>query len=238
MERRQIFHDEESRAGSSDLDQSIEVGVCDSDVLESCEIESLRLELNASGAPDDDHSGCIVDSQSLQRSDDALESSPYRAQRLRVAEFLSGEHPSRTGSALFYAAGETCQSDDHPLVPALFGCREEICDVSRLGMLKRVGRRASARQSRSSAGCCSWTCNFRQTIAIENFKQKAAELAKGFGFTGYTLREVAVNANEPGFGPTPRMAMQAKAMSSDASVPVEAGKSTVTVTVSGSVQLR
>jgi predicted secreted protein len=77
-----------------------------------------------------------------------------------------------------------------------------------------------------------------QTQAIERFKAKAAELAKGFGFTGYTLREVAVNANEPGFGPTPRMAMQAKAMSSDASVPVEAGKSTVTVTVSGSVQLR
>jgi predicted secreted protein len=77
-----------------------------------------------------------------------------------------------------------------------------------------------------------------QTLAIERFKSKAAELAKGFGFTGYSLREVAVNANEPGFGPPPRMAMQSKAASADAAVPVEAGKSTVTVTVSGSVQLR
>ncbi|MDB5874165.1 MAG: hypothetical protein JWQ07_3607, partial [Ramlibacter sp.] len=35
-----------------------------------------------------------------------------------------------------------------------------------------------------------------------------------------------------------RMAMEAKAMSSDSPVPVEAGKSTVLVTVSGTVQLK
>jgi predicted secreted protein len=78
-----------------------------------------------------------------------------------------------------------------------------------------------------------------QTIAIERFKAKAAELAKGFGFAGYTLREVAVNANEPGFIPRPRMmAAQAKSADSESAVPVEPGKSTVVVTVSGSVQLR
>jgi predicted secreted protein len=78
-----------------------------------------------------------------------------------------------------------------------------------------------------------------QAIAIERFKARAAELAKGFGFGGYTLREVAVNANEPGF-PRPRMMQMEKASiaSSDAAVPVEAGKSAVVVTVSGSVQLR
>jgi predicted secreted protein len=78
-----------------------------------------------------------------------------------------------------------------------------------------------------------------QTVAIEKFKAKAAELARGFGFTGYTLREVAVNANEPGFVPKMRMAAQGAAVSSaESSVPVEPGKSTVVVTVSGSVQLR
>jgi len=77
-----------------------------------------------------------------------------------------------------------------------------------------------------------------QGIAIENFKQKAAELAKGFGFGGYTLREVSVNASDN--GPRPRMmAMQAKAsFSSDSAVPVEAGKTSVVVNVSGSVQLK
>ena len=39
--------------------------------------------------------------------------------------------------------------------------------------------------------------------------------------------------------PRPRMmAMEAKAVTADAPVPVEAGRSTVVVTVSGSVQLR
>ena len=78
-----------------------------------------------------------------------------------------------------------------------------------------------------------------QAIAIERFKAKATELAKGFGFSGYTLREVAVNANDQGYPRPPRMmAMEMKSAQADAPVPVEAGKSSVVVTVSGSVQLR
>ncbi len=78
-----------------------------------------------------------------------------------------------------------------------------------------------------------------QTLAIDNFKQKAAELARGFGFSGYTLREVAVNANQSS-PMRPRMvAMEAKSMSAlDGAVPVEAGKASVIVNVSGSVQLK
>ncbi|MET3916650.1 putative secreted protein [Variovorax sp. OAS795] len=77
-----------------------------------------------------------------------------------------------------------------------------------------------------------------QTIAIENFKQKATTLAKGFGFSGYTLREVSVNANEGGPIRPRAMAAQAKSFSADAPVPVEAGKTSVVVNVSGSVQLK
>ena len=79
-----------------------------------------------------------------------------------------------------------------------------------------------------------------QTQAIEQFKARAAELAKGFGFANHSLREVAVNSNEMSPGPRPRMmAAEAKAASfSDSAVPVEAGKAQVTVNVSGSVQMR
>ena len=77
-----------------------------------------------------------------------------------------------------------------------------------------------------------------QAQAIERFKAKAGELAKAFGFAGYTLREVAVNTNEPGFMPRMRMMAQDAKMASAEAVPVEPGKSAVTVTVSGSVQLR
>ena len=77
-----------------------------------------------------------------------------------------------------------------------------------------------------------------QTMAIDNFKQKALELAKGFGFAGYTLREVSVNANEGGPIRPRMMAAQAKSFAADAPVPVEAGKTTVVVNVSGAVQLK
>ncbi|WP_295523979.1 SIMPL domain-containing protein [uncultured Pseudacidovorax sp.] len=78
-----------------------------------------------------------------------------------------------------------------------------------------------------------------QARAIENFRQKAATLAQNFGFSGYTLRQVSVNGQQD-FAPRPRMmAAEAMAFKADAApVPVEAGKTTVTVNVSGSVQLK
>ena len=78
-----------------------------------------------------------------------------------------------------------------------------------------------------------------QTIAIDRFKAKALDISKSFGFTGYTLREVSINANDQNFQPRPRaMAMMAKSAESDSPVAVEAGKSTVLVSVNGSVQMR
>jgi len=78
-----------------------------------------------------------------------------------------------------------------------------------------------------------------QSVAIDNFKQRADELAKGFGFSGYTLREVSVNAHLGGPVQPRMMAMEAMAKAaSDAPVPIEAGKANVVVNVSGSVQLK
>jgi predicted secreted protein len=78
-----------------------------------------------------------------------------------------------------------------------------------------------------------------QAMAIERFKARATEIARGFGFSSYTLREVSVNANDQGFAPRPRMvAMSAKVAMDESAVPVEAGKTSVVVTVAGSVQLK
>jgi predicted secreted protein len=80
-----------------------------------------------------------------------------------------------------------------------------------------------------------------QAQAIERFRARATEVAKGFGFAGYTLREVSISSTDQGNDMVVRprmMAMEAKAAASDAPVPVEAGKSMVNVTVSGSIQLR
>lgn len=80
-----------------------------------------------------------------------------------------------------------------------------------------------------------------QSLAIEAFKARAQEIAKSFGFSGYTLREVSINASDQGFVPRPMM-MQARAKMADAvsgeATPVEAGKTMVLVNVSGSVQMK
>jgi predicted secreted protein len=77
-----------------------------------------------------------------------------------------------------------------------------------------------------------------QLAAIERFKAKAAELAKGFGFTGYSLREVSVNSNDQDSPRPLRMASASVSQAPGSPLPVEAGKSAVTVIVSGSVQLK
>ncbi len=78
-----------------------------------------------------------------------------------------------------------------------------------------------------------------QAQAIASFKAKAADIAHGFGFADYSLREVSVGSVDQPMGPVPRMmAMSAKGMAADAALPMESGKSLVVVTVSGAVQLK
>lgn len=74
--------------------------------------------------------------------------------------------------------------------------------------------------------------------AIARYRANAADIARQFGYEGYTLREVHVSSSEPSL-PMPRVrAMSAAAAPSmDESLPVEAGKGMVSVVVSGSVQL-
>jgi predicted secreted protein len=72
--------------------------------------------------------------------------------------------------------------------------------------------------------------------AITAYRAKAAEYARQFGYAGYALREVTVGASEPPGPPIPMMRATAATMEA-APLPVEAGKATVTVTVSGTVRL-
>jgi predicted secreted protein len=76
-----------------------------------------------------------------------------------------------------------------------------------------------------------------QAQAIAQFRSNAGDVAKGFGFSDYTLGEVHIGAETP--APMVRQRMLASAsMASDAPIAAEGGTSQVTVTVSGSVQLK
>jgi predicted secreted protein len=76
--------------------------------------------------------------------------------------------------------------------------------------------------------------------AIARYRAKAADYAKQFGYSGYSIREVNVSTNEP--GPVYRPQMMMKTMAAPAptedALPVEAGKGTVTVNVNGTVQMK
>lgn len=77
------------------------------------------------------------------------------------------------------------------------------------------------------------------TQAIARFKARAGDVAKAFGYSGYQLGEVNVSGNEGGVMAMPR-AMAMKAVSSsmaDESLPTEAGKARVTISVNGSIVL-
>lgn len=75
--------------------------------------------------------------------------------------------------------------------------------------------------------------------AIQAFRGKAQDTAKAFGFANYTLGEVHIQSTEPGFEgrPVPMLARAVMADAASAPLPVEPGKGSVTVTVSGHVFL-
>jgi predicted secreted protein len=73
--------------------------------------------------------------------------------------------------------------------------------------------------------------------AITKFRARAGDYAKQFGYASYAVREVNIGTSEPGIvQPLVRSRMVASS-TGDESIPVEAGKATVTVSVNGSVQL-
>jgi predicted secreted protein len=74
--------------------------------------------------------------------------------------------------------------------------------------------------------------------AIAAFRQQAQAATQAFGYKSYTVREVNVTRSGAN-SPRPMMRMMRNAAASPAldSVPVEAGRTTVTVGVAGSVQM-
>ncbi len=73
--------------------------------------------------------------------------------------------------------------------------------------------------------------------AIERFRERASAVTRAFGMGSYTLREVQVSGDEPVQPMRQVMRTQASMAMADTALPVEAGNATVTITVSGTVQL-
>lgn len=114
-------------------------------------------------------------------------------------------------------------------------------DVAGVGVL--AGRLSSLAVTRVSQGLSR---EAREQVegevaaqAIARFRARAEAYAKQFGFAAFTIREVNVSGGDMAGGPVPMVRMNAMAAggAADAPQPIEAGRTTVTVTVSGSVQM-
>jgi predicted secreted protein len=73
--------------------------------------------------------------------------------------------------------------------------------------------------------------------AIARFRAKAAQVAQQFEHAGHSVREVTVSESEPALMPQDAPRVRSMAAFSETALPVEAGKTTVTVNVIGSVQM-
>ena len=172
----------------------------------------------------------VVQSQLKSALDAALQEAKKQAQPgqldVRTGNFNLSPRYTREGKISGWQgrAELVLEGRDFPRITQAAG-RITTLNVEHVGFdLSREQRERSASEA--------------QKLAIDSFRQKAAELARGFGFADYSLREVSVNDSHESGGRPRMMAAQAKSFASDAPVPVEAGKTTVVVMVSGSVQLR
>ena len=79
-----------------------------------------------------------------------------------------------------------------------------------------------------------------QALAIDRFKSRAKEVARGFGFSDFQVREISISsADEGGDRPMRAMAMESKSfVSGSQGVAVQPGMSRVSVSVSGTVGLK
>lgn len=75
--------------------------------------------------------------------------------------------------------------------------------------------------------------------AIQEYRARATELARQFGYGGYILGEVSVHSSQQDGSPRPAMyrAQKAEMAMADEPVPTEPGKGVISATVSGSVRL-
>ena len=77
-----------------------------------------------------------------------------------------------------------------------------------------------------------------QKMAVDDFRAKAQLLTEQFGFATYTLDNIQVTAANEFARPMRAMAMESNIMAKSASpIPVEAGETTITMHVNGTIQM-
>jgi len=156
-----------------------------------------------------------------------------------------GQLAVRTGAfSLFPRYANPSKPGAAPAISGWQGQAELVLDGRDIGAISQLaGRLSGLTVSRVQPGLSREARDQAETEvaaqAIAQFKARAEAYARQFGFASYSLREVTVGGGElsaPQPQPMFRAAM-AKVMSADESQPLAPGQTTVSVSVSGSIQL-
>jgi predicted secreted protein len=201
----------------------------------------LRLTASASLEPVQDRVELTLavqqegqDAAALQR---ALEQVLGKALERARPEAVPGQVEVSTGTFQVHP-----RYDNEGRIRAWSGRAELLLSGGELARLSSLAARLPGLQLSQvkwslSPGLREATLDQVQAQAVQLFRAKAQALAQQFGFRDYLLGEVQVSDGEP--VPAVPALMARSAMAADASsVPLAAGRGKVSVTVSGSVQLR
>jgi predicted secreted protein len=114
-------------------------------------------------------------------------------------------------------------------------------DFNALGSL--VGRLSQSLQIAGSSFEISPELRAQESTALiergaRAFQDKALAASRAFGYTGYSVREVTVGNAGQSFSPRALMRADSGVSASSSPLPIESGPVTLTVTVSGSLQMR
>ena len=175
----------------------------------------------------------VVQSQLRQALDAAL-ADARKAQRPGQLDFRSGQ---------FSVFPRYQQGPGKPSISGWQGQAELVLEGRDVAAISQLAGRLTGMNVVRVAFSLSKEARERATAevsaeAIGRFGARASAMARQFGFAGYSLREVTVGGGE-GPGMVVQQSLRSMATSSAAPEvqPVAPGKSTVSVTVSGSVQM-
>jgi predicted secreted protein len=215
-------------AGVAQADQPPPAGVVNLTATASVEVTKDLMSVTLSTTRDGPDANAVQ--TALKQALDAALAEARRAARPGLVEVQTGNfslYPRYTNKGVMAgwqgSAELLVEGRDMPAIAQLVG-RISSLTVQRVGY--GLSRELRERSEAEVTG-----------QAIARYRAKAADYAKHFGYTGYTIREVSVTASEPPGGPIPMMRAKTMAMQEDAALPIEAGKAPVSVTVGGTVQM-
>lgn len=207
------------------------------------------LQLSAEASAEVPQDMLAITLQLLREGSDAaaVQSQLRQALEAALAEARKAQRPGQVDvrSGAFSVYPRYGQNQPKPVISGWQGQAELVLEGRDLTAISQLaGRLTGLNVVRVAFGLSKETrersTDEISTEAITRFRARAASLSQQFGFAGYSLREIAITGGDtPGMPAMPMLRRSASMASADSaeSQPLAPGKATVSVSVSGTVQM-